>query len=83
MSSQAPNDLRTTVAANIRKARNAKGLTQRQLAGLVNDVDPLAVSRWERGVSLPLSENLEALAAALDRTVAWFYTDGDLQEAAA
>lgn len=83
MTSQASKDLWTIVAANIKDARAAKHLTQRQLAALVNNVDSLAVSRWERGVSLPNRENFEALAAALDRDVAWFYTEHDPEEIAA
>jgi transcriptional regulator with XRE-family HTH domain len=69
-----------TVARNIRVARDAKGLTQRELARQVNGVDTLAVSRWERGSSMPSPGNLLALAAALDRAPGWFYSD--LQEAA-
>jgi transcriptional regulator with XRE-family HTH domain len=80
MTSQAPHQIRTIVARNIRAARAAKRLTQRELAGMVNGVDTLAVSRWERGTSLPNARNLVALAAALDREPGWFYSD--LKEAA-
>ena len=75
MTSQATKDLKVTVAENVRSARKAAGLTQRELAGRVNDVDALAVSRWERGTSIPNPTNLAALADALGRDVGWFYTD--------
>lgn len=75
MASQASSPIRATVAGNIRAARAAAGLTQRQLAARVNGVDSLAVSRWERAAMLPRPENFAALAAALGRDIAWFYTD--------
>jgi transcriptional regulator with XRE-family HTH domain len=68
-------DLAPIVGGNIKLARAGKELTQRQLASKVNGVDALAVSRWERGVSMPRPENLMALAEALDREVAWFYSE--------
>lgn len=49
--------------------RRERGLTQKELADalLVSDK---AVSRWETGRGMPDVENLEALAAALDTSVA-------------
>jgi transcriptional regulator with XRE-family HTH domain len=63
------------MAANIKAAREAREMTQRELASLVNDVDTLAVSRWERGVSRPTDANLHALAEALGVDVAWFFAE--------
>lgn len=63
------------MAENIRAARSSKGFTQRALAEVVNDVDRLAVYRWEAGLVLPSKENFAALAVALGHEIAWFYTD--------
>lgn len=73
MPSQAARQIKPTVAANIKAARVKAGLTQRQLGALVNDVDAMAVSRWERGYVMPSVDNLMALAAALGRDPSWFY----------
>ncbi len=72
MTSQATGDLATTVAENIRNARQAKGLTQRQLADAVG-TDPGVVSKWERGKHTPGYPTLALLGVALEREVAWFY----------
>jgi transcriptional regulator with XRE-family HTH domain len=72
---QASRQIKTIVAANIRSARKAKGLTQRELGRAVNDVDALAVYRWEKGTATPNATNFAALANALERDIAWFYTD--------
>lgn len=73
--SRATGRLATTVGANIKAAREAMGLTQRQLADLVNGVDSMAVSRWERGMHRPTDDNLFALADVLDQDPGWFYAE--------
>ncbi len=70
------------MGANIRRARDAKGLTQRQLAAKVNGVDTEAVSRWERGIVLPAAANFVVLASVLDHDVGWFYVDREEASAA-
>ncbi len=75
MTSQATKDLKATVADNIRTARRAQGWTQRELAARVNEVDSMAVSRWERGTSIPNPTNMAALADALSVDPGWLYTD--------
>ncbi|MBA4541954.1 helix-turn-helix transcriptional regulator [Thermoactinomyces daqus] len=51
----------------IREIRKAKGLTQHQLAFLFHEpLHPTVISRWERGVSSPSSENLFELARILE-----------------
>lgn len=75
MSSQDTGHIKSTVGANIRAGRDRIGLGQRQLGGLVNGVDGQTVSRWERGLVMPSTENLIALADAFDVPVAWFYVD--------
>lgn len=74
-----PGHPRSTFAANLRAARRNADLTQRQLADLLG-VDPIQVSRWERGASRPQDNHIVALCACLKRDLGWFYTD---QEAAA
>jgi transcriptional regulator with XRE-family HTH domain len=71
----ASNDLSRIVAANIRAARLAEGLTQHALAVRLGRGDQMTVSRWERGEHRPSDESLVRLAAALDREFAWFFTD--------
>ncbi|TXH49116.1 MAG: XRE family transcriptional regulator [Desulfurellales bacterium] len=83
MTSPMTKDLAPIVAKNIKAARADLGLTQRQLADAVNGLDALAVSRWERGVSLPSRDNFQALAAVTGREVAWFYTEHTTESAAA
>lgn len=47
-----PSAIRQTIAANIRAARDARGLRQREVAARL-DTDVMQVSRWERGVTRP------------------------------
>jgi DNA-binding transcriptional regulator YiaG len=49
----------------IKKLRQRKGLTQAQLAALV-EVNPSSVTFWERGRSRPTGANFEALVALRD-----------------
>lgn len=83
MPSQMPSQeqpIQSIVAANVRTARDAADLTQREL-GQALDVDPMYVSRWERGVVMPSPQNLVRLATALGRDLAWFYTDHERKAA--
>lgn len=73
--SNASPNLGTTFSRNLKRARKEAGLTQLQLANALGGQDPMAVSRWERGVSRPVDENLIALCHALGRDAGWFYTD--------
>lgn len=59
---------RNKFAAFVSARRRAKGLTQRQLAEQLH-VSDKAVSKWERGLSLPDIAVLEPLADALGVTV--------------
>lgn len=66
------------VGSNLRAAREALDLTQRELAlRLGGKTDGQRISDWERGVNRPSDLSLVALADALQRDVAWFYTDHD------
>ena len=51
------------------EARQARGLTQRQLSGITG-VAPADISRIERGTGNPTEATLQRLAAALDRKLA-------------
>lgn len=74
MTSQTNSHLAATVARNIRTARDSAALTQRALAEQVG-VDSMVISKWERANHRPSHENMIRLAEALDRSVAWFYTE--------
>lgn len=64
------------LGANLRSARVASGLTQREVALRLSwrKTDAQAVSDWERGVRRPSDEALLLIAEMFDRDVAWFYT---------
>lgn len=66
---------REIIGENIRRARTARDLSQKELGRLVNDVDSMAVSNWERGINRPSDANLEVLASVLDVSLAWLYTE--------
>lgn len=65
-------------AATIRSLREARGLTQRQLADAIGVTDK-AVSKWESGRGLPDISLVDALAGALGVSVAELLT-GDVRE---
>lgn len=73
MPSQASSRIATTIGQNIRAARGSAKLTQRALAEKV-DVDPMLVSKWERGWHKPSDENLTLVALYTGRDLGWFYT---------
>ena len=83
MSRQATRHIKSIVGGNIRSARDASGLTQRELGARVNDMDSINVSRWERAQVMPSAASMVALAEALGRDVAWFYTDHEPEREAA
>lgn len=67
-------DIRNRVALRIREIRKRRGLTQEDLASLIDrSVD--AVSNFERGVSLANYETLERLAVGLEIPVADFFAE--------
>jgi transcriptional regulator with XRE-family HTH domain len=72
----------TTLGCNIRAARKAAGLSQRQLAQSL-EADSALVSKWERGIRRPSDANLVALGEQLRRSLGWFYTDHDDERVAA
>ena len=55
----------------IREARTAKGWKQKNLAAEV-EVEPITVSRWERGATTPDLDVLRLVAEATDRPLSYF-----------
>ena len=55
------------IADTIRQAREARGLTQEDLAERL-EVSRQAVSKWEVGASVPTPENLKTLGEILEVT---------------
>ncbi len=81
MSSQGARQIKSIVGGNIRTARKAKKLTQVQLAAALN-MDPIAVSRWERGSNMPDAvATVPRIAEALGVEIAWLYTDHERRAA--
>lgn len=79
MTSQATRDIKSIIGSNLKAARKRKGLTQRELAAIV-DVPDMHISRWERGAHRPNDAAMSALAKALGMTYSDFYAT--LEEAA-
>jgi transcriptional regulator with XRE-family HTH domain len=67
-------DYRARIGARIRRTREAKGWTQRQLAYEV-DIAEAQISRWENGRAMPNPQSLEAVARALDVPAETFLRD--------
>jgi transcriptional regulator with XRE-family HTH domain len=67
-------DYRARIGARIRRARKAKGWTQRRLAQQI-DIAEAQVSRWENGRAMPSPSSLEACARALDVQAETFLHD--------
>ncbi|MDE7324174.1 MAG: helix-turn-helix domain-containing protein [Lachnospiraceae bacterium] len=59
---------REKVGRAVSEQRKIKGMTQKQLADLLN-VSYQAVSRWEQGISLPSVDMIYDIAQVLDTTV--------------
>ena len=67
-------DIRITIANNISSLRTEEGMTQLKLAEVLNYSDK-AVSKWERGESLPDVTVLKAIADYFGVTVDYLLTD--------
>jgi transcriptional regulator with XRE-family HTH domain len=63
------------VGERIREARAAKGWKQKHLAAEV-EVEPITVSRWERGATTPDLDVLRLVAEATDKPLAYFVGSG-------
>ena len=69
-------EIRQNIAVNISAMRNAAGLTQAQFAEKLNYTDK-AISKWERGESVPDLQTLVQLAELFDITVNDLLVDPD------
>jgi transcriptional regulator with XRE-family HTH domain len=67
------------IGDSIRKARKDKHWKQKHLAAAVH-VEPVTVSRWERGVSTPDLDTLQVIARETGKPISFFVADeSDLQ----
>lgn len=83
MSSNAANQIAQTVGRNIRDARKARGMTQREV-GQVIGVESKDVSRWESGLVEPNVERRSKLADLFfDGSIAALYAEPEELGAAA
>ncbi len=82
MTSQASNHLATRIGRNILQAREAAGMTQRDV-GVALDMSARGVSRWEMGKHQPSPKKLAALAGLFGQDIGWFYTNHDDDKVAA
>lgn len=64
-------DEKQQLGERIRAARASKGWKQKHLAAEV-DVEPITVSRWERGATKPDLEVINHLAEATGKPVSYF-----------
>ncbi|MBA1264500.1 helix-turn-helix domain-containing protein [Stutzerimonas stutzeri] len=67
-------ELAATVGRIIARHRTALGITQDQLS-LALDVDPITVSRFERGVTLPSLLTIQRLCEVFGVSLSQFFTE--------
>ena len=72
----AVGDERQQLGERIRAARASKGWKQKHLAAEV-DVEPITVSRWERGATRPDIEVISQVAEATGKPVSYFLGAAD------
>jgi transcriptional regulator with XRE-family HTH domain len=65
---------REPVGERIREARAEKGWMQKHLAAEV-EVEPITVSRWERGATTPDLDVLRLVADATGKPLSYFVSD--------
>lgn len=70
------------VKARIKQAREACGLTMRQMAKAIGVAHDVTIARYESGVREPDWDTLERIAQATKRDIAWFFQDDDAAEPA-
>ena len=73
-------EIRQNIATNISSMRNAAGMTQAQFAEKLNYTDK-AISKWERGESVPDIAVLWKIADMFGVTVDWLISDHGSSEA--
>ncbi len=75
------HNAKAELGGRIREARAAKGWKQRELASEV-EVEPITVSRWERGATTPDLDVLRLVAEATEKPLSYFVA-GETDQAAA
>jgi transcriptional regulator with XRE-family HTH domain len=70
------NDRKKHVAARIKSARVEQGWKQKHLAAEVR-VEPITVSRWERGATTPDFDALGLIAEATGKPLRYFLADDE------
>src|SRR4051794_23329838 len=73
-------DKKRQVGERIRAARAAKGWKQKNLAAEV-EVEPITVSRWERGATTPDLDVLRLVAEATGKPLSYFVSSDEEQPA--
>lgn len=66
------NEIRTNVMNVLIECRNEKGLTQAELAKVINS-KPTTVASWEQGKSLPSIQMLYRLSQYYNKTISYMY----------
>lgn len=67
---------KATIGERIRDARTARGWKQKHLAAEVS-VEPITVSRWERGATSPDLDVLRLVADATGKPLGFFLEEGE------
>jgi transcriptional regulator with XRE-family HTH domain len=75
------HNAKAELGGRIREARASKGWKQRELASEV-EVEPITVSRWERGATTPDLDVLRLVADATGKPLSYF-VGGETDQAAA
>lgn len=71
-------EIRTHIMNILIECRNEKGLTQAELAKVI-DSKPTTVASWEQGKSLPSIQMLYRLAQYYNKTIGYMYGE-DMEE---
>ena len=58
-----------TTGKNIKRIRESKGISVRELQEAFGFTNPQAIYKWQNGTSIPTLDNLVILASVLDTTV--------------
>jgi transcriptional regulator with XRE-family HTH domain len=69
-------DPKKELGERIKQARAAKGWKQKHLAARV-EVEPITVSRWERGATTPDLEVVRLIADATEKPLGYFISSGE------
>ena len=72
--SESPESLANKLGAFIAAGRKALGMTQEEFAGVI-EVEPVTVSRFERGLTTPSLQRLLVIAEALGVSVGELFAE--------